>query len=52
MPPKLQVIKPFSVDEIRMKVYYLNASFLWLALPNPILACGNVIRIESPLFFL
>ena len=42
---------PFSVDEIRMKVYYLNASFLWLALPNPILACGNVIRISSPKFF-
>lgn len=42
---------PFSVDEIRMKVYYLNASFLWLALPNPILACGNVIRISSPKLF-
>jgi len=42
---------PFSVDEIRIKVYYLNASFLWLALQNQILACGNVIRISSPKLF-
>lgn len=29
----------------------LHASFLWLALPNKILACGNVIRISSTKFF-
>lgn len=37
---------------VHLERYYLNASFLRLALPkNPILALGNVIGISSPKFF-